>query len=540
MTGVLVVGAGPTGLATAAHLHANGGRVRIVERRVGAQDSRAIVVHPRTLEVLAPLGLADELIERGDPSARVLLHAGRRTAQVRLSHPGVGDTPYPFLLAIPQVTVEQVLEERLLRMGVEVEHGVEIVALAQGPDSVEFELHGPGGRHERGESAYLVGCDGADSTVRRLAAIPFPCRAYRPTVLLADLDVEDSGDLAHGIFHGYIGAGGVLFLFPSPGSPSSDTAPWRLLVVSPNRTPATRAALQDAADRITNGALRLGDPVWSSAVHLCRGQAGRYRDGRVLLAGDAAHVHSPAGAQGMNTGLQDAGNLGWKLAVAAAATTGGCCEALLDSYQAERWPVARRVRQLTDLAFLGEAADATALRWLRRHVAPPMLPLVHGRAVPQWAFRLAGGLSVHYRHSPVVEEGTPPLRGGVPAGDRLPDLPIGHDRRLHELLRQPGFHLLLLGHAADANPDTGPDAADELRRVAAIPLHIHRLADPPVGLPVPAAGGVYLVRPDGYVGYRSTAAGLDGVRRHLARTLDWRPGGWSTSTRKEMRDASAL
>lgn len=506
MTDVLVVGAGPTGLAMAAQVHAHGGKVRVVERRTGGQDSRAIVMHPRTLEVLAPLGVAGELIRRGNPNARVLLHAAGRTAAVRLSHPGVGDTAYPFLLAIPQTAVEQVLEEHLRRVGVVIEHGIELVALSQRPDAIECELRGPHGQRQHAAAAYVVGCDGADSTVRRLAGIPFPGRPYRPTLLLADLDVD--GGLERDIFHGFVGAGGILFLFPSPG-----TATWRLLTVGPDRTPGDLPALQAVADRFTGGTLRLGNLRWASTVRLRRGQAVRYRAGRVLLAGDAAHVHSPAGAQGMNAGIQDACNLGWKLALVATAAAG---ETLLDSYEAERWPVARRIRQLTDLAFLGEAADNAPLRWLRAHVAPRLLPLLTGRTIPAWAFRLAGGLALRYRGSPAVEEGRPGPRRGVRAGDRLPDGRIRTDgelRRLHELLRPPGFHVLLCGRGEDFDPD----AAEVLRRRSTVPLQVHRLPRRAVAAVLGDTGtAVYLIRPDGYVAFRSRGPGLDGVTRHLS------------------------
>lgn len=516
---VLIVGAGPTGLTLAAQIQAYGGRVRIVERRLDYRRSRAFVAHPRTLELLAPLGVVPELIARGDPSARASVRAGGRSASVTLARPGIRDTAFPFLLAVAQVAVEQVLEAHLQRVGVPVERGVELVGLVQRPESVEFSLRHPDGHREHGEVRYLAGCDGADSTVRREAGIGFPGSDYRTTLLMANLDAE--GDLAPSAVNGYVGAGGILFLFPSP-----DVAPWRLLVAGRAESGSDEPdlpTLQAAADRFTGGTLTLRDLAWSSTVRLRRGQAVRYRQGRVLLAGDAAHLNSPAGAQGMNTGIQDACNLGWKLAMV---TAGVAADGLLSTYQPERWPVARRVRQLTDLAFLLESGSALPLRWLREYGAPLALPLVDGRTAPGWAFRLLGGLMIRYRGSPaVVEAPAAPRRArrALRAGDRMPDAVVVADGRecwLFELLRTPGFHALLCGPTGGFGDRTG-----ELERLD-VPLSVHRLARVAgPGVVADLSGelirrlghgpAVYLIRPDGYIGFRSGGPGLDGAVRYL-------------------------
>ena len=526
MSEVLVVGAGPTGLTMAAQLHAHGVRLRVVERRHERRASRAFVVHPRTLELLAPLGLAERLIARGDPNARVRLHAGGRTADVRLVSPGHADTAYPYLLFIPQAAVEEVLEDHLRDVGVVVERGVEFIGASRRPGSVDYRLRRDGGSIESGEAGYLLGCDGGDSTVRRVAGIPFRMRPYRPSLVLADLDVE--GELASGCFHGFVAGEGLLFLFPSHAA-----AGWRLLSVRPDHGSGIEAGTSDApdalnelqvlVDRLTGGSLRLHAPVWSAHVRLRRGQAAQYRRGRILLAGDAAHLHSPAGAQGMNTGIQDACNLAWKLALV---VRGAASEELLDSYQAERWPVARRTRQLTDLAFLAEAADHVSLRWLRQHATPRMLPLVDGRSIPKVAFRLVGGLATRYRRSPVVQAGSPSLWRAPRAGDRLPDgriLDAGQPGWLHSRLCEPAHHLLLCASQTEFDRAT----TERLARGSTIPLRIHRLASvPDEDVLVDPDGGllrrlgaprtaVYLVRPDGYIALRAGGPDLAGVSRYL-------------------------
>jgi 2-polyprenyl-6-methoxyphenol hydroxylase-like FAD-dependent oxidoreductase len=524
VTDVLVVGAGPTGLTLAAQLQAHGVQVRIVERRRAPRPSRAFIVHPRTLEQLALLGLADEVVARGDPTARVQLHAGAREVGVTLRQPAMQATAYPFLLPVPQADVEEVLARHVRRSGVAIEHGTRATGVHQEPDGVEVRLEGPHGS-ERIRVPYLVGCDGADSTVRRETGTAFPGRRYRSSLLLADVEVASGLD--PGAIHAYVGPPGILVLLPAVAATG-----WRLLAVDPFG-PAPRAAragrppglgrLQAAADRFAPGALRLAGCSWAEEVTLRRGQAVRYRTGRVLLAGDAAHVHSPAGGQGMNTGIQDACNLGWKLALVATGTVG---EPLLDTYQAERWRVARRTRQATDLAFLVEAGDAPLLRLLRRHLTPSLLPLVDGRTLPGPAFRRLGGLAVHYRTSPLVsQQQRLGRRRGLRPGERLPDGRIdveGRPGRLHDVLRSPAFHLLLCGCPEMVRREP----LGRLPGWAVTRLQIHELsrhgdrdvADPDgrllTRLGIGRVGSI-LVRPDGYVAWRADGPELEGLVDHL-------------------------
>ncbi len=283
------------------------------------------------------------------------------------------------------------------------------------------------------------------------------------------------------------------------------------------------AWLQAVTDEFTGGTVRLDDPLWMDTIQLRRGQAASYRRGRVLLAGDAAHVHSPAGAQGMNTGIQDACNLGWKLALAAAGTAG---EPLLDSYESERRPIARRVRQLTDIAFLAEAGDHPPLGLLRRFTVPILLPLANRITMPQWGFRLLGGLTIRYSRGLAAVEDERHPRHGLRAGQRLPDAVVTCDdgtRRLHDVVRRPGFHLLLAAICGDQDA-FDPDAAESLRDRCGLPIWVHRLPRRPKadryarGSPAQlgtGASAIYLVRPDRYVGFCGPGIGLDGVAHYL-------------------------
>jgi 2-polyprenyl-6-methoxyphenol hydroxylase-like FAD-dependent oxidoreductase len=305
---VLVVGAGPTGLTLAAQLQAFGATVRIIDRQLDrVHESRALAVQPRTLEVLRGLGVTEELIVRGNDAVWVQLHAGGRVVRIRLFGLGLDDTAYPFLLFVSQAATEQILLDHLTGRGRPVERGVELVGFRADPDAVTSALRHRDGRTEQVHARYLVGCDGASSTVRHGAGIPFKGGAYPQTFALADLEVDR---LDRDAAHAFLGQEGIALFFPL-GRPAS----WRLLTMHPSlqgrHAPAQPSLeeLQALADAMTGGSVRLYDPVWQTYFGLQHRHASRYQTGRIFLAGDAAHIHSPAGAQGMNTGIQDAWNL---------------------------------------------------------------------------------------------------------------------------------------------------------------------------------------------------------------------------------------
>ena len=525
---VLVVGAGPTGLALAAQLREFGVRFRIIEQRLDGQPSRAFIIQPRTLEVLDPLGLGQELVAAGDPSARVELRAGRRRAALTLAAAGSSGTGHPYLLAMPQAAVEQVLAGHLETRGVVVERGVRLIDLRlDGGEAARCRLRHPDGGIEQLDVAFVVGCDGVDSTVRSAAGIPFPARTYRTQLLLADVDLH--GDLDLHTVHGAVDRLGVVFLFPFPAG-----AGWRLLAVLDDGD-ADRPDAVVVAERIARsfaGHAAMGQLHWAQRVTLRRAQAASYRRGPVFVAGDAAHVHSPAGAQGMNSGIQDAVNLGWKLALAVA---GSGSPGLLASYSAERWPVARWTRRLTDLAFVLEAGNLGPLDGLRYRLAPALAAVVDGRPFPGPAFRLLGGLLTRYRlGSPQAEDGEPRLHRRPHPGARMPDgvlrTDAGNDVHLHQLLRPAGFHVLLCAPVgAPGATRTDRWSSVGIGPLGPVPVTVHWIvATPSPGslhdpggrflhqLRVPAGGATYVVRPDGYIGYRCGGTGPDGAARHLA------------------------
>lgn len=497
---VLVVGAGPTGLTAALQAHAHGASVRLVERRVERfRHSRAMIMHPRALESLRPLGVTDALLDRGDRAPRAELHLGGRTVATRLADVPLRDTAFPHLTLIRQADVEEVLSTALSDRGVEVERGVELVD-ATADDSVGDEgvrtILRSGEKTEEATCRFLAGCDGPESIVRSLAGIGWPGGPYREEVVLADVEID--GDLAPDVLHVAAGRAGLVFLFAL-----GEGATWRVLGTRPADgregpfgQPGGAVPLPDVQHLLDESTLgvRIGEMPWSARVRLQHRLARAFRSGPVFLAGDAAHTHSPAAAQGMNTGILDAVNLGWKLAFAATAGRGRHA-GLLDSYDLERRPAAGQALALTHLVFFAEASTHPLPAFLRGTLVPlaaPVLPVLL-RQPPLMAavVALLSQRWVRYRGSPLSVAGRPSGRGARP-GDRLPDEDVacdGRSLRLHELTAHPGVHVLLERDAPDPHV-VGPRVATH--RITSWPGH-----------------GLVAVRPDGHVGYRSAAVEPD-------------------------------
>jgi hypothetical protein len=361
-------------------------------------------------------------------------------------------------------------------------------------------------------------------------------------------DVEVDGPLERDALHSFALGRGVAMFFPL-GSPTT----WRVIGASGNgagRRPRGRGLeeldtsdlsleeLQHVVDDATGGGIILRDPAWLSHFRLHHRQAAHYRAGRIFLAGDAAHIHSPVGAQGMNTGIQDAWNLAWKLALVA---RGRAVDALLDSYEAERWPVGHRLLRYTDRVFtlfVRAISGSVPATWVRRVMVARVLPrLLASRKVRRYLFHLVSQVGIRYRNSPAVAEGEPRLRVGPKAGDRFPDAKIEHDGRqtyLQEELAGPHLHLILCGTAEGWNQS---ETAEVTARHAELVVIHYLTASSSADALVDASGDVlwrlgvrdaqdaaqYLVRPDGHVGFRCAGRDLGAVTRYLDRWLESDP-----------------
>ncbi len=454
---VIVVGAGPTGLMLAGDLAEAGVRVTVLERRSAneANLSRAFAVHARTLEELRIRGVADELIATGTTIRGLRLY-GRATIDLeRLP------SAFASLLITPQFHTEAVLTRRLQRLGVSVTAGAEVVGLTQDAAGVEVRLDG--GNTLR--ASYVVGADGVHSVVRRALGLPYPGRAVVRSLMLADVRLTDPPEdvlTVNGV--------GDAFAFVAPfGDGWYRVFGWNRNHQVADDAPVDLDEVREVARRALGSDFGMHDPRFLSRFHSDERQVPGYRVGRVFLAGDAAHCHSPAGGQGMNTGIQDAANLGWKLA---AAVAGWGDEALLDSYQAERHPVGRSVLRSSGLLVRLALIRSRWGRAVRNGATGVVLGL------PPAQRRIAGtisGVGVRY---------PAPQGADRRVGTRAPDVPLRDGRTLYEALH--GGRFVLLGsRAAELDLPSQVDAAAQ-------PGH--------------DGDRLILVRPDGYVGWVGTAA----------------------------------
>jgi 2-polyprenyl-6-methoxyphenol hydroxylase-like FAD-dependent oxidoreductase len=457
------------------------------------------------MEIMRGLGVADEVASRGLTRVDLCIHAGNSVIRGRLGDLHLPTTEYPFILFAPQPAVEAVLAERLASMGVGVEWGSELVGFEQSDDEVRCRVSA--GRETRLVTRYLAGCDGADSTVRRLAGIRFRGHSYKESILIAD--AGPTPDLEPGVAHAFLGARGILFFFPLPAGG------WRL--IGPSHPTVTASEIGTLVDRHTGGAVGLSGVDWARVITPQHRIAGSYRRGHVFLVGDAAHVHSPAGAQGMNTGIQDAANLGWKLGL----VLRGGPVSLLDTYEDERRPVARQVVRLTGLAYALEVSEFAPLRWGRRWAARPIAGMLLPR--PQLLSviaRLVSGLDTRYRRGALDLDRFSCSR--YEPGRRLPDFEIADadHLRLHQLIEAGAFSLIVTGQADRLERNQVAHHYPDL-------VTIHELS--PAAAKHLGAVTWVLVRPDGYIASSGKTSELAKAHEFLDRWVgDQLPAARST------------
>jgi 2-polyprenyl-6-methoxyphenol hydroxylase-like FAD-dependent oxidoreductase len=536
---VLVVGGGPTGLVLAAELIRHGTTCRIIDKADGPTLlSKATTVQARSLEMLEDMGVAHHAMSAGTKSHGVNIYHGND----RLLHVSYDDleSPFPYLLNIPQSTLERVLEGLVTRLGSEVERQTELVSFTQDAEGVTATLRHADGREEMVRAAYLVGCDGAHSVVRHALNIAFAGHSYSQWFGLADVQLH--WGLRHDELHGFVHPTGLFFAIPLPGENQ-----YRVVMEAeepPAGSELTLADFQAALDQRGPGNATLSAPGWITPFKINARRAEKYRVGRAFIAGDAAHIHSPTGGLGLNTGMQDGYNLAWKLALV---IRGLADPALLDSYEAERTPVAdavlRLAGQLTTMLTLTNPVS----RQLRDH----LLPVLSGLGAVQHQIAVQDAqLSITYGTSPIVSEyhherfGHMRFAGGPKAGDRAPDAgPLqsvdGTVVQLYDLLRGVHHTLVLFGgpEPKAASWQSLVAIARTVREQYGELIQVHILVD---GASVPneltGIDGVlldteaavhhryqaelptlYLIRPDGYIGFRSRPADQSALKGYLTR-----------------------
>jgi 2-polyprenyl-6-methoxyphenol hydroxylase-like FAD-dependent oxidoreductase len=480
-TDVLIVGAGPTGLVLALWLTKLGVKVRIVDKTAEpGTTSRALAVQARTLELYRQLDLTAAVIENGHQVPAVNLWV-KGEAAARLSFESVGSrlTPYPFLHIFPQDQHERLLIERLQALSIAVERRTELVRFTDEGNSITARLRGPDGQEHERKASYIAGCDGARSIVRDIIGTGFPGGTYRQIFYVAD--VEAAGPALNGELHVDLDEADFLGVFPLAGQGRA-----RLIgtVRDERADRADTLTFEDISDRaITHLKVQVTKVNWFSTYHVHHRVTQHFRKGRAFLLGDAAHIHSPAGGQGMNTGIGDAINLAWKLAAVVAGRGSG---PLLDSYEAERIGFARRLVATTDRVFSFATSQGKIADFLRTRLAPILIPrAVAFEPVREFMFRTVSQIKLNYRGGPLSRG----LAGHVHGGDRLPWAPADGADNFAPLATM-DWQVHVYG-SASAELAAWCAARD-------VPLHVFgwRSEYEKAGL---ARDALYLLRPDTYV-----------------------------------------
>lgn len=496
---VLIVGAGPTGLVLALWLTRLGVHVRIVDKAAEpGTTSRALAVQARTLEFYGQMDLAGAIVERGRRIEAVNLWVtGRHAARAVFGDMGAGLSPFPYALIYPQDEHERFLIDRLHEAGVDVERQVELASVEDTGDRVVAGLQRSDGTRDTCVVAYLAGCDGAHSAVREMSKIGFAGGTYAHLFYVAD--VEAAGGVMNGELHAALDTTDFLLIFPLKRDGHA-----RLIGTVREEAEHEHEHLSwsDVRQRVIEWMrVDVTRVNWLSTYRVHHRVAGHFRQGRAFLLGDAAHIHSPVGGQGMNTGIGDAVNLAWKLA---AVLRGRAAAALLDSYEPERIAFARRLVATTDQAFTGFTSDSAIARQLRLRVVPWLFPLItRFAALRRTMFLTISQTVVNYRES-TLSEGR---AGGVHGGDRLPWVEAAAGGRDNFTA------LASLDWQAHVYGDAAPDV-EKLCDERGLPLHVFPWR-PDMSRTGLLRRAVYLVRPDGYVAVADPSGGAAAIGSYL-------------------------
>ncbi|MCE6977105.1 FAD-dependent oxidoreductase [Pseudomonas frederiksbergensis] len=494
---VLIIGAGPTGLVLALWLSKLGIRVRIIDKTSEpGTTSRALAVQARTLELYSQLDLSDAVVKKGHKVAAANFWVkGEPVARLPLSTIGEGLTPYAFLEMYPQDEHERLLIERLEAFGITVERNTELQSFEETGDGITARLRLPDGQQETCQACYLAGCDGARSIVRKTLDTGFPGGTYQQIFYVAD--VQARGPTFNGELHVDLDEADFLAVFPLAGEGRA-----RLIgtVRDERAERAETLQFEDVSSRaIEHLKVQIDQVNWFSTYRVHHRVADHFRTGRAFLLGDAAHVHSPAGGQGMNTGIGDAINLAWKLA---AVLSGGASAKMLDSYETERIAFARRLVATTDRVFSFVTADGPIADLVRMRVAPFLIPkMISFEAAREFMFRTVSQTTLNYRGMPLSEG----VAGQVHGGDRLPWAHDGEGDNF-ESLKNLTWQVHVYG-----------DTSDEMIAWCAehhLPLQVFdwRPAFETAGL---TRNGFYLLRPDTYVAIADYSADPKVIERYF-------------------------
>jgi 2-polyprenyl-6-methoxyphenol hydroxylase-like FAD-dependent oxidoreductase len=513
-TDVIIVGAGPTGLSLAVQLIRYGIDFKIFDKKEGITDlSKALVVHARTMEIYDQVGLAQTAVAGGEIVQKmVLMHDGKVSARLDFSDFGGRLSPFPFLLIFEQSKNERLLDEYLQHHAKAVQWQTELESLTQDADGVTAVIKTVNGETQTLEAQYLVGCDGASSPTRHLLDLKFEGSTYPRLFYVADVEMDLPAD--ESTFYAPLGQDAFVLMLPMSGEKH-----WRLIGNLPEYNDRVAALADDLAvtfdevetkfKQLVPQAPAITTVRWFSTYKVHTRRAEAFSLGRCFLAGDAAHVHTPAGGQGMNTGIQDAYNLAWKIALVLKDDAG---DALLASYNEERLANANHLLQTTDRAFEFASGDQWYFRFLRDKILPSLASFVtQFGAAKEFLFPTISQIGLNYHDSSLSEhQGDRDFT--VKAGDRMPYFLVD-GANLYDLLRAPKFHLLVFSDGTHHDRDLQLELERKyghLIDISVIPLY------PPVveifGVDRPFS---LLLRPDNYIGFISTDFSWSHLQNYL-------------------------
>jgi len=508
-TEVLIVGAGPTGLIMAGLLRRMNVPCLLIESAAEpATTSRALGIQARSLELFKNLGIVQEFLKVGHIARGASLFLnGRQRFTFDFSDIGRDDTPYPFLFLLSQRETEQILTRNLDSWGLSVERSSTLTELEQDAQFVYAQVRNADGEEEEIRASYVVGCDGSHSQVRKSLGLAFGGGAYEHEFVMADADLE--WDLPHDKLFAFVDDTGIGVCFPQ-----NKTGLTRVLsIATPEGNearqteattafPATLDEVEAGLLKASHRQLKLKNPAWVTRFHVHHRAVDKFRVGRVFLCGDAAHIHSPVGAQGMNTGLQDAANLAWKLSRG---------EKYLSTYHSERHPIALRLLRTTDRLFRVLISRNRFFVAMRNALIPTLAQLIVSRtAGRRFAFQFISQLGIHYPPSEAATEKLSShadrvFRTTLPTGYRAPNARLSEKKELFDLLIGYRFHALIF--------TKNPVPSTERSRLAEFPwrnlCEMHWIArsecdtDEAFRRYGVTDQGIFVIRPDGYVGFRS-------------------------------------
>jgi len=507
-TDVIIVGAGPTGLSLACQFIRYGIDFVIFDKNeTTTPHSKAIGVQARTLEIYEQIGLADNLIEQGAIAAKArMIVGGKVRGEVEFGEMGKGLSPYPFILMVEQGRHETLLYDFIKSNGRDVLWQTELENFTQNESSVTANIKNANGETETIEAKFLVGCDGAKSIVRHSLGLTFEGSTFERMFYVADVQID--WNLSHDALTAFLMKNNLLAFFPMVGEKQ-----WRIVGTFSEEFAKDEGDVlyEEIEERIKKDAeleLDITKVNWFSTYKVHTRHVNKFSSGRCFLAGDSAHIHTPAGAQGMNTGIQDGYNLAWKIAMV---LQGNADAKILETYNDERLENAKNLLETTDRFFNLAANPNAFFAFLRIYVFPYVAGLAFGiDAVKKFVFPRVSQIAINYRHSSLSKNNG---KFAVKAGDRMPYFLV-EGASIYDELREPKFHLLTFFDGSGNPPDFSKTKFSEYADFHHLPLYPH-IAE----IFNTAESFMILLRPDNYIGLISAETSLENLENYLAGVL---------------------